>query len=121
MGSGLRDNDVEVVHVDAQDRVWIGTGSAGLAMLDPQRRVFRHWDRRSHPVMGSNRVWSILSAPDGALWFGTDKGVTRYDGKQWSSIGKAQGVLEDHVYAVAVAANGDVWAGTKRGVTRIRQ
>src|SRR5690606_25484976 len=31
VGDGLRDNFVWSVHVDARDRVWIGTSTAGLA------------------------------------------------------------------------------------------
>ena len=39
VGQGLRDNNVWAVHVDARNRVWVGTGNAGLAMLDATRRL----------------------------------------------------------------------------------
>jgi len=45
VGQGLRDNNVWAVHVDARNRVWIGTGNAGLAMLDTDRITFRYYDR----------------------------------------------------------------------------
>ena len=52
-----------------------------LAQLAPQRQwaVFRQADG-----LLSNDVYSIL-ADDGAIWFGTNKGVNRYDG-QWRSF-----------------------------------
>ncbi|MFC1712368.1 two-component regulator propeller domain-containing protein [Candidatus Poribacteria bacterium] len=31
--------------------------------------------------LAGNNVWSIHRDPDGILWFGTDAGVSRYDGK----------------------------------------
>ena len=74
VGRGLRDNFVWSVHVDARNRVWVGTAKAGLAMLDADRRAFRYYDRRNHPHIGSNDIWSIASTRDGALWFGTADG-----------------------------------------------
>src|SRR6478672_12823774 len=81
VGQGLRDNTVWAVHVDARNRVWVGTGNAGLAMLDTRRETFRYYDRKTNPAMGSDDVWSIATTPDGALWFGTaDGGLHRMQG-----------------------------------------
>ena len=124
VGSGLRDNYVGVVHVDAQDRVWIGTRTAGLAMLDADRRAFRHYDRRTHPQIGSDNVWSIESAPDGALWFGTSGGglhrlapdgsIHRFahDPKDPASL------PSDSVGALHFDAQGTLWIATTGGLAR---
>jgi ligand-binding sensor domain-containing protein len=53
------------------------------------------------------------------LWFGTNNGVSRYDGKSWHNYHKTDGLLENNVYAVAAAPNGEIWAGSRRGVTLI--
>jgi ligand-binding sensor domain-containing protein len=55
----------------------------------------------------------------GVFWFGTNRGVSRFDGKTWKSIGPHEGLMDSNVYALEVAPNGDIWAGTKRGVARI--
>ena len=55
VGQGLRDNNIWAVHVDARNRVWIGTGNAGLAMLDVDRSTFRYYDK-SDPRIGSDDV-----------------------------------------------------------------
>jgi ligand-binding sensor domain-containing protein len=52
-GEGLRDDFVWSVHVDADDRVWIGTSKAGLAMLDGDRDRFTWHDRATRPEMAS--------------------------------------------------------------------
>ena len=44
---GLRDNFVWTVHVDARNRVWVGTRAAGLAVLDARRQRFDWFDRRT--------------------------------------------------------------------------
>src|SRR5690554_7154147 len=54
VGDGLRDNFVWSVHVDAMDRVWIGTSMAGLAMLDVDREQFTWYDRATQPGMASD-------------------------------------------------------------------
>ena len=46
---GLRDNFVWSVHVDARNRVWIGTRQAGVAMLDASRSRFRYFNRATPP------------------------------------------------------------------------
>jgi ligand-binding sensor domain-containing protein len=53
------------------------------------------------------------------LWFGTNKGVSRYDGKNWTTIGIKEGLLDENVYALAITPDANVWAGTKLGVVRI--
>jgi ligand-binding sensor domain-containing protein len=45
--------------------------------------------------------------------------VSRYDGQRWSSVARAQGLPDDHVYALALNPDGSVWAGTRGGVARI--
>ena len=92
-----------------------------LAQLVPQRQwaVFRQTDG-----LLSNDVYSIL-AVDGAIWFGTNKGVNRYDG-QWRSFpisliardsrAQGEGAAGATVTALAKAALGDgIWLGTDTG------
>lgn len=69
--------------------------------------------------MAGNIVFSIAQAPDGAMWFGTNQGVSRFDGKHWQTLRRGDGLFADSVYAVAVALNGEAWVGTRRGVSRI--
>ena len=35
--------------------------------------------------LADNPVWAVAVAPDGALWFGTEAGASRFDRKSWSS------------------------------------
>ena len=69
--------------------------------------------------MVGNIVYSMTQDREGQLWFGTNNGVSRWDGQRFKTLGVAEGLLDRNVYALAVAPNGDVWAGTKKGVARI--
>ena len=66
-----------------------------------------------------NIVYSIVQHKDGAYWFGTNRGVARWDGKKFQTFGRKEGLLEENVYAMAIAPTGEVWVGTRKGVTRI--
>ena len=124
VGNGLRDNFVWSVRVDAQDRVWIGTRNAGLSVLDAERRSFRHFDRTSHPAIGSNEVWSLERTRDGALWFGTAGGGLHRlgaDGRIRRFVhrpGDAASLPADSVTALRVDDTGSLWVATTGGVAR---
>jgi len=124
VGAGLRDNDVWTVHVDARNRVWIGTRHAGLAMLDVDRARMRWYDRAHDARIGSDEVWSIASTRDGALWFGTSEGglhrlapdgaITRFMPRP----GDPRSLPDAGVGQLTVAPDGTLWIGTKQGVAR---
>ena len=55
----------------------------------------------------------------GRLWFGTSKGVSRYDGESFSNFNVESGLPGNHVYAIAATNGDDVWVGTRNGVARL--
>lgn len=108
-------NYVFSIHIAKDDAVWAGTWGGGAARFDGKK-----WTNLSvADGLAGNIVYSITQHPDGAMWFGTNRGVSRWDGKRWQKFGRAEGLLEDNVYALAVTPQGEVWAGTRNGVTRI--
>ena len=99
----------------ADGSVWAGTWGGGAA----------HWDGKAwtnytaKDGLAGNIVYSVAQGRDGALWFGTNNGVSRWDGKAFKTLRVADGLLGNNVYALAVAPSGDVWVGTRRGVARV--
>ena len=69
--------------------------------------------------LAGNIVYSIAQQPDGIYWFGTNKGLSRFDGKNWHNWNIHNGLAGNDVYAIAIAPNGDIWVGTRGGVTRM--
>jgi ligand-binding sensor domain-containing protein len=121
---GLRDNFVWSLHADAQNRLWIGTGEAGLAVLDPARRAFRYYNRANTPAIGGDTIWSVTSTPDGAVWFGTsdaglhrlatDGTVTRFMPRE----GDPRSLPGAGVTDLAVTPDGSLWVATQSGAAR---
>src|SRR5690606_38262543 len=73
----LPGNNVQFVHVDARDRVWVATENGGLSMLDRDRAGFLHYRKADYPQMGSDDVFAITSRGDD-IWFGNDAGGLRH-------------------------------------------
>jgi len=67
---------------------------------------------------GLTSIWvqSIVEDPQGNVWFGTYKGLNKYDGSTLESFTKKDGLPDDNIQVLAVDAQGMVWIGTKKGL-----
>lgn len=119
---GLQENLVWAVHVDAQDRVWVGSGRGALSVLDASRTTFTHYNHVSHPEIAVDDIWSVTSAPDGAIWFGTgESGLYRLapEGslRQFrADPADPRSLPSDSVGYFAAGPDGRLWIGTRNGV-----
>ncbi len=102
----------------AQDgKIWAGTWGGGVSFYDGKR-----WHSlTTEDGLAGNIVYSIAEDSEGVFWFGTNQGLSRFDGKAWQTFtkGAANGLIDDNVYAVMTHPSGEVWVGTRGGVTRI--
>lgn len=62
----------------------------------------------------SDRVRAIAQDADGAMWFGTDAGLARYDGRRTQTVAAA-GLEARRVLALRFDASGALWIGTDAG------
>ena len=62
----------------------------------------------------SDRVRAIAQTPDGTMWFGTDGGLAKYDGRRTQAIA-AEGLKGARVLALRVDTDGALWVGTEEG------
>ncbi|MEO5374159.1 MAG: regulator [Alphaproteobacteria bacterium] len=105
------------VQVDAKGAgVWFGTWGAGVSLFDGKSK----WKTfTTDDGLAGNIVYSIAQDKDGNLWFGTNHGASRYDGKRFVNYGRADGVIGEEVFSVAIDPSGAIWFGTKGGVSRL--
>jgi ligand-binding sensor domain-containing protein len=105
------------VYVANDGNVWAGTWGGGVSVYDGTT-----WQSlTTNDGLAGDVVYSITQDAEGVFWFGTNKGLSRYDGKAWQTFsrGGANGLIDDNVYAVVAHPSGEVWAGTRGGVTRL--
>ena len=56
-------------------------------------------------------VYDIIQANDGAIWFATDNGVSRFDGYELENFGVAEGLPHPDVFVLHEDEKGRIWCG----------
>jgi len=68
----------------------------------------------------SDRVHAIAQTPDGVMWFATDGGLAKYDGRRTQAI-TADGLPPGRVLALKADGDGSLWIGTENGAARLSE
>jgi ligand-binding sensor domain-containing protein len=72
----------------------------------------------THGGLGADSVYSIAIDPSGAAWFGTEAGVSRFEGTTWTSYTTFDGLVNNAIRSIAIDPSGVVWFGTEAGISR---
>jgi ligand-binding sensor domain-containing protein/AAA+ ATPase superfamily predicted ATPase len=79
--------------------------------------------RYNVPNLPSKNVRAIFQDSEGWIWFGTDKGLARYNGADFKSstgAGSAYALVSNEdVRSIAEDASGRIWIATAKGLRRI--
>ncbi len=114
--------EAPVIAVTPNGDVWLGSrgglgvahiNSAGLLAADSEDAWTCY---TTQDGLVSNDITSIAVAPDGAVWFGSAAGVSRFAGNVWTTYTANDGMASDKINTIAVAPNGDLWFGTPDGL-----
>jgi signal transduction histidine kinase len=65
----------------------------------------------------SDRVHAIAQTPDGVMWFATDGGLAKYDGRRTQAV-IADGLPPGRVLTLKTDEDGALWIGTDNGAAR---
>ncbi len=65
----------------------------------------------------NNTVNALDIDSNDQLWFGTQSGVSHFDGTTWTNYTEADGLIDETVLAISVMSNGAVWVGTDFGLS----
>ncbi len=97
-----------------------GSGAEGGGSYNYGSSSSRHHMTQGKENIGANPNFIISSVVDrkNQKWFGTwGAGLSRFDGKTWTSFTKEQGLGGNYVLALALDEEGRVWAGTDGGAS----
>jgi signal transduction histidine kinase len=103
-----------IVYVDREQRVWAGTRAAGSFPV-----LFNIDGGQLHPVTDTPPLNAIIRVlyedRQGWLWVGTERGLARYDGRDWKIFTTGEGLSSDAIRALAEDFEGNLWIGTLDG------
>lgn len=91
--------------VDAEGRVWVGTLSRGLYILNPDGSWTRY--NRENSALSCNNVRAIVVDGQGRVWIGTAWGLNVVADKKWHTYRMDNAELADQdIYTLAVINGG---------------
>src|ERR1035438_4078309 len=108
-------------------RCWLAAIVCGAApggwALDPHRSLTQYsrtvWTQADG--LPQDTIKAIVQTADGYLWLGTDEGLARFDGYEFTTFDKSHGDLPSNsITALAATADGGLWIGTASGLTEYR-
>jgi ligand-binding sensor domain-containing protein len=105
--------------------LWLGTDTGGVARV--ALGGFRALEAPGSPGRVAVYALGWTHADDGALvtWIGTESGLTRYDGRQWTPVKiPTLDAAESYVNAIVPARGASqrgLWVGTFGGAARLRR
>jgi ligand-binding sensor domain-containing protein len=107
---------IRSIFQDSKDNLWFGSIGDGVVKYDVKTLTYF-----STPDGFYNQtVYAINEDKDGNMWFGTDHGIYRYDGKSFKNYNQKDGL--NHVditrKGILVDKSGNIWVGTHGGVYR---
>jgi len=68
--------------------------------------------------LAHNKVKAIVIDAEGNKWFGTEGGVSKFDGTIWITYTTSDGLANNKVQAIAIDDAGNKWFGTDNGVSK---
>lgn len=89
--------------------------------LNPAKAITQYMQTSwtSESGLPQNSVQAIAQTRDGYLWFGTQEGLTRFDGVHFVTYTRhnAPGLASSNIQALAASADGSLWVGTDSGLS----
>ena len=102
---GLRELYYHRVAKDGSGRLWF----LGERVLLYSRGEFAVWGREHAPLCSG--TYAMAEGRDGALWFGTNQGLSLFSNGTWRHWSTREGLRGNRVFTLAVDRDGRVWFG----------
>ncbi len=123
--SGLVSQYIRSIFQDSKGNFWFGPAGQSVARYD---EITLHYFSKSEFFYGNknieheygNSVHAISEDQKGNIWFGTDYGIIKYDGKNFRSYNEKNGLSDIKIgrKGILIDKAGSMWVGTGGGVFR---
>ena len=114
VAQGLTESEVHAVCEDRDGRLWVGTGRGLFYQPRRGREASRHPEQQDRftlfettNLQASARITTLVPAPDGSLWVGTEKGLFRLRNGNTEPVPEAN---DWNVQGLGMDSYGVLWA-----------
>ncbi|HZM90697.1 MAG TPA: two-component regulator propeller domain-containing protein [Blastocatellia bacterium] len=120
--AGLPETDPRAVFLDSRGWLWVGLRYKGVSVTQEPATANPTFHNYSHEQgqLSSNAVRSIAEDRAGRIYFGTDRGLDRFDpnSNQWTHFTTQDGLAGNAISKVLIDHNGFIWIGSEGGISR---
>lgn len=106
---GLSNNFIFGITRDSKDNLWIGSQGGGLFNY----KAGEFYQFNNENGLDANGVNMIYEYSPGILWLGTDKGLTIYDGKNFSKKKDTSSVWTNVINTIYKDSKNNIWITSK--------
>ncbi len=71
--------------------------------------------------LAQNTITYIMQDSNGYMWFGTQLGISRFDGKEFKNLKMSDGLPNNHIQTIFEDREQNIWFGTREGVSRFNR
>jgi len=116
-GMLTKTNNIYAIHVLDNNDQWFGS-DAGCSFHDTTETKggWTHYNREDYGLV-CDTVLCIAEGKNKHIWFGTARGVSRWNGWTFKNYTTADGLVDNYVNDVAVDVDGSLWFATNKGVS----
>lgn len=118
----LFDKAVFSIAEDASGNIWFGVQESGITLLKNKQFnhhafAFIHFSKTQG--LSSHDVLTMIVDKENQLWYGSGKGLNRFDGNSIITYGSKQGMTGNNVVSLMEDSHGNIWAGAyEKGLNR---
>lgn len=112
---------INSISFDENKATWIGTDERGAYLFKDEKFSRRFTFENTSGGLRSNKILATFVDREGVIWFGTDKGISRYDPESPQNEKISDVVQSNFVRLLFLAKDGKTYAGTNRGLYRFAE
>jgi signal transduction histidine kinase/streptogramin lyase len=113
---GAGTGTVTALKFEPEGGLWVGTDGQGAFLYRGTRRIERFTFENTAGGLRSNRIYSVFIDREGVVWFGTDRGVCRYDPQSPRVETVSPYPESNFARSLFQSSDGWLWCGTNRGL-----
>lgn len=114
--SGENTGTVNALKFDSRDTLWATTQGQGVFVFKDSNLIEHFTFENTAGGLRSNNVFSIFIDREGVVWFGTDRGVCRYDPQSVRVETISPNAESNFVRVLCQSSDRLIWCGTNRGL-----
>jgi signal transduction histidine kinase/ligand-binding sensor domain-containing protein len=120
--STIRTGAVNTMH-GGDGELWVGTDKRGAFLLklegDDAKQIERLTFENTAGGLRSDHINAIFRDREGIVWFGTDRGVCRYDRDSFRAENVSNNPQSNFIRSLLHTSTGETYCGTNRGFFRL--